>query len=109
MKIMITSRHFDLTNAIRDYVQGQIEAQLPEILKISSVRVVMDLEKNRFLSDIQITVKLHDFAASAEDFDLYKSFDAALAKIIAQHDKLLDKVREHQHTPLRDATAPHEE
>ncbi len=105
MKIITTSKHFDLTEAIRLYTEEKIATALPESLKISSVRTTMDLEKNRFRTDIQILAKHHDFSANAEDFDLYKSFDAALAKAVAQVVKLIDKVQDHQHTPLRDATA----
>ncbi len=102
MKIITSSRHFDMTEAIRLYTDGKLAAMLPESFRVTSVRAVMTLEKNRFRTDIQVLLPDHDLNSLAEDFDLYKSFDAALEKVVAQVERVVGKGHNHNAPPMRE-------
>ena len=121
MNITVTGRQFEITPSIREYVEKHIETLLEDkALNVTSVNVVMDREKNRFKSSIVVNCKYHVVPAEVEDFDLYKSFDAAparqvdalldlsdgdaaLLKIDSQLTTLRAKIRDHQAQPMREA------
>lgn len=104
MKINITGRQFEITASIREYVEQQINAMVEDkALSITSVNVVMDREKNRFQTSIVVNCKYHTVPSVVTDFDLYKSFDAALLKVDTQLKTLREKIRTHQVVPLCDS------
>ena len=104
MNITVTGRQLEITPSIREYVEKHIETLLEDkALNVTSVNVVMDREKNRFKSSIVVNCKYHVVPAEVEDFDLYKSFDAAADKIDVQLTRLKEKIRDHQAEPIREA------
>jgi ribosomal subunit interface protein len=64
-------------------------------LKITSVRVVLDVEKNRCKAEIIVNMKNHDLEAVTETLDMYQAIDQSIEKIDSQIRKLLDKVQDH--------------
>lgn len=107
MNLNLTGRQFDITPSIREYVEARITSVTEDrALGITSVNVVMDLEKNRFEVNIVLNCKGHVCEATVEDFDLYKAFDAAADKVDAQLTKLKEKIRDTRQTePMRAAEA----
>ena len=104
MNLNLTGRQFDITASIREYVEARIASVTEDkSLKISSVNVVMAREKDRYKTNIVLNCKYHVFESTVEDFDLYKSFDAALLKIDSQLTTLRAKIRDHQAQPMREA------
>ncbi len=110
MNLNLTGRQFDITPSIREYVEARIAAVTEDkTLNITSVNVVMEREKTRFQTNIVMNCKYNVFEATVEDFDLYKSFDAAADKINVQLTKLKEKLRDnHQAEPLREAESKSE-
>lgn len=107
MNLNLTGRQFDITPSIREYVEARVASVTEDrALGITSVNVVMDLEKNRFGVNIVLNCKGHVCEATVEDFDLYKAFDAAADKIDSQLTKLKEKIRNTRQTdPMRVAEA----
>ena len=106
MSINVTGRQFEITEAIRTHVESRLGALLADpVIKATSVNVVMEREKNRFISSIVLSCKYHVLPAKVEDFDLYKSFDQAASKIEAQVDVLKEKIREHKAEALSSTEA----
>ena len=107
MNLNLTGRQFEITPSIREYVTARVAAVTEDkSLNITSINVVMELEKNRFKTNVVLNCKYHVFEATVEDFDLYKSFDAAAEKIDAQLTKLKEKIRNNrQADPMRVAEA----
>ena len=104
MNLNLTGRQFDITPSIREYVEARIVSITEDkSLKISSVNVVMEREKERYETNIVLNCKYHVFESTVEDFDLYKSFDAAADKIDVQLTRLREKIRNHQAEPIREA------
>lgn len=107
MTLNLTGRQFEITTSIREVVEARVASITEEkSLNVTSINVVMELEKNRFKTNIVLNCKYHVFEATVEDFDLYKSFDLAAEKIDAQLTKLKEKLHDnHRADPVRVAEA----
>ena len=107
MTLNLTGRQFEITPSIREYVENRVSGVTEDkSLSITSINVVMGHEKNRFQTNIVLNCKYHVFETTVEDFDLYKSFDAAAEKIDAQLTRLKEKIRNNRQTdPMRVAEA----
>jgi len=103
MNATIIGKQFVITQAIRTYVEQHLEVLTGDAsMKIGSVKVVMEREKNRFTTSLVVNCKYHTFTAVVEDFDLYRTFDAALDKVSRQLYNLNRRVRDHHAVPLCD-------
>ena len=110
MKISVTGRQFEITPSIREYVESRIQALVEDkALDFSSAKVVMDYQKNSFITTLVVNCKYHVVPAEVEDFDLYKSFDACVAKVDTQLKTIREKIRSHQAPPLREVAEVEEE
>lgn len=96
MQITISGRHVSVTDAMKAHVESKLSSVLdvPQ-LKITSVKVVLDVEKNRCKAEILVNMKNHNFEADDESHDMYQSIDAAVAKIDHQISHLIDKLQDH--------------
>ena len=108
MDITVSVRHFELDNEVRDYAVKSAEAAFSEFrLRISSVNIVLDLQRNLITAHLDAAVKDHPVTAASQAFDnVYKAIDEAVAKASAQMRRYLDKKQDHKHTPpIGEATA----
>ena len=97
MSINVTGRQFEITPQIRERVEGTLKIFLENpTLKTSSINVVFSREKNRFKTSLVVNCKYHVITSEVEDFDLDKSFDAAVQKVEHQLKSLQEKIREHK-------------
>lgn len=94
--VQITGKQFTVTADVKTFIQGRIQG-IEECagLKVSSVNVVLEREKNRFHVNIVFNCKLHSINAKAEDFELLKAVDVAMDKLEHQAMVLHGKIREH--------------
>ena len=108
MDITVSVRHFELDNEVRDYAVKSAEAAFSEFrLRISSVNIVLDLQRNLITAHLDAAVKEHPVTAASQAYDnVYKAIDEAVAKAAAQMRRYLDKKQDHKHTPsLGEATS----
>ena len=108
MDITVSVRHFELDNEVRDYAVKTAEAAFSEFrLRISSVNIVLDMQRNTITAHLDAAVKEHPITAASQAFDnVYKAIDEAVAKASAQMRRYLDKKQDHKHTPpMGEATA----
>ena len=108
MDITVSVRHFELDNEVRDYAVKSAEAAFSEFrLRISSVNIVLDLQRNTITAHLDAAVKDHPITAASQAFDnVYKAIDEVVAKAVAQMRRYLDKKQDHKHTPpLGEATS----
>ena len=101
MDITVSVRHFELDNEVRDYAVNTAEAAFSEFrLRISSVNIVLDLQRNLITAHLDAAVKEHPITAASQAFDnVYKAIDEVVAKASAQMRRYLDKKQDHKHTP----------
>jgi putative sigma-54 modulation protein len=91
MEINITGQQFDLTPAIKAYVEeklGKLTQQLDHIIK---VHVVLKIEKTANIAHADLHAKGHDLYAKAEGADMYSAIDLLAEKLLQQARKLKDK------------------
>ena len=100
MDITVSVRHFDLDNEVRDYAVKAAEDAFSEFrLRISSVNIVLDLQRNLITAHLDAAVKEHPITAASQAFDnVYKAIDEVIAKASAQMRRYLDKKQDHKHT-----------
>ncbi len=96
MQIIITGRNFEVTELIRSNTASKIESLFTYYpnLKVSSVRVTMEIEKNHQAKvGICAAVKKQQMVAEGAALDLYKAIDEAVEHLKTQLDKYVDKYK----------------
>lgn len=78
MKITITGKELQATEAIKDYVEkkvARIEKYFASDLETMEVNVTIKVEKNAQIAEMYVAVKGENFKAVTENKDLYASID----------------------------------
>jgi putative sigma-54 modulation protein len=102
MQITITARHFELTRAIRDYVETSCLKIKRYFDHIITLHITLALENSRNICEVSLHASRFNLQSQAEEMDMYLSIDNALEKIEAQIKKLKDRVTDHQKRALKD-------
>nr|MDK2851444.1 putative sigma-54 modulation protein [Candidatus Cloacimonadota bacterium] len=102
MQITITARHFELTKAIRDYVESSCLKLKKYFDHIITIHVTLALENNRNICELSMHAGKFSLQSEAEEMDMYLSIDNALDKLEAQIKKLKDRVTDHQKRALKE-------
>ena len=101
MNIIISGRHFTVSNELKQDIENRLTDILTnKSLKISTVRVILTMEKKRYSAEIIVNLKHHDIESNTEDYNLHDAVDAAINKVETQVRRYLDKVQTHQHEKL---------
>ncbi len=95
MNLNITGHHIEVTPAIRDYVTGKLDRVIRHFDSVTSVHVILSVEKLQQKAEITVHVKGKDIFADAVDADLYASIDALVDKLDRQVLKYKEKVSNH--------------
>lgn len=103
MKISITGRHFDVTDAIKDYTESGLEKVRAHFDKVIDAEVILSVEKHRHIAEINLHVNGHRANAKESSDDMYVSIDSALSKIDRQVEKYKDRIQRHQPRRAREA------
>lgn len=98
MQIKLTGHHIEITQALRDYVNDKLERIERHFENVTSVHVILSVEKLRQKAEATIHVAGNGIFADAVDADMYAAIDALIDKIdrqIKKHkEKLTDKHRD---------------
>ncbi|MCP3965576.1 MAG: ribosome-associated translation inhibitor RaiA [Lentisphaerae bacterium] len=96
MQIIISGRHFNVTDEMKAQINERLTAILEhKSLKITTVRVILAQEGSRFLAEVIVNIKSHDIEAKAESYDMNESVETIIDKIEIQVRKYLDKMQDH--------------
>jgi putative sigma-54 modulation protein len=97
MNINITGHHVEVTPALRDYVTGKIDRVIRHFDHVTSVHVVLSVQKLKQKAEITLHVKGKDIYADADDADLYAAIDLLTDKLSRQVLKHKEKISDHAH------------
>lgn len=97
MNINITGHHVEVTPAIRDYVNLKLERVIRHFDHVTSVHVILSVEKLKQKAEVTLHVKGKDIHADSTGADLYASIDAVTDKLDRQVVKHKEKVTDHPH------------
>ena len=100
MQIIISGRHFEVSEPMKQRIEEQLNSLFADsTLKVSTVRVVLALEKSRWMAEITVNIKGFDVQSTAMGYDMYKVVDEAIHKVEVQVDKYIDRVQDHHRKP----------
>jgi len=102
MQITITARHFELTKAIRDYVETSCLKLKKYFDHIITVHATLALENSRNICELSLHASKFSLQSEAVEMDMYLSIDTALDKMEGQIKKLKDRITDHQKKALKD-------
>ncbi len=95
MQINITGHHLEITDSLRTYVETKFNKLERHFDHISSVNVILNVEK--LLQKAEATIRLSgaDIFASSEDNDMYAAIDNMIDKLDRQVLKHKEKLKKH--------------
>lgn len=97
MNINITGHHVEVTPALREYVTGKVDKVIRHFDHVTSVHVILTVEKLVQKAEITVHVKGKDIHADSNDADLYAAIDKLVDKLDRQVLKYKGKNHDHAH------------
>ncbi len=97
MNINITGHHVEVTSAIREYVVSKLDKVIRHFDHVTSVHVILSVEKLKQKAEVTLHVKGKDIHADSTGTDLYASIDSVVDKLDRQVVKHKEKVTDHPH------------
>ena len=98
MTIMVSGRHVEVTDAMKDYAESKLKAILEDRHKITSATIVLGLQKTRHQAEVIVHGKNLNIEANTESYDMYESIDNTMGKIDRQISRYFDKKQDHHKT-----------
>ena len=94
--IIVTGRHIEVTDAIREFARKKIEAIHIDYPRIVEARVVVDVQKDRHVAEIVLFCADHiTVQASTTGTDLYAALDETVTKIMRRMRKHKTRLMKH--------------
>ncbi|MCB1959493.1 MAG: ribosome-associated translation inhibitor RaiA [Rhodocyclaceae bacterium] len=101
MNLNITGHHVEITPAIREYVNTKIDRVIRHFDNVTSVNVILSVEKLVQKSEVTVHVRGKDLFAESQDEDMYAAIDAMTDKLDRQVIKYKQKMQGHGHDALK--------
>lgn len=101
MNLTITGHHVEVTPAIRDYVNGKLDRVIRHFDNVTSVSVVLSVEKLKQKAEVTVHVRGKDIHVESDDVDMYAAIDALTDKLDRQVLKYKHKNHDHGHDTLK--------
>ncbi len=95
MQINLTGHHVDLTDSLRDYVHDKFEKLERHFDHLTSIHVVLGVEKLRHKAEATIHMNGNSVFADATQEDMYAAIDLLLDKLDRQVLKYKEKLKDH--------------
>ncbi|MCW8408420.1 ribosome hibernation promoting factor [Legionella sp. PATHC035] len=95
MQINITGHHIDVTPALRAFTEEKFDKLERHFDHITSINVVLNVEKLRQIAEATVHVTKGELHASAESDDLYAAIDNLIDKLERQLSKHKEKILNH--------------
>lgn len=96
MNLRITSRHMDLTPALRNYVEMRFGRLNRYGLKVGSLQVVLDVEKLQHKAEVTGAVSGKRIQAKTSTPEMYATIDALVDRVDAQFRKWKERLVNHK-------------
>lgn len=95
MEVTITGQHLDLSNPLRERITQKIDRAASHFEHITSVHVVIHVEKSEHAAEITANIAGAQVHAHASASDMYVAIDSAADKLTAQLRKHKEKTVDH--------------
>lgn len=97
MQITITSRHMELTDALKNHVENKVIKIKKYVENAIVVHVVLAVEKYRHIAEVTLQVDGQTIKGVEETGDMYSSIDKVMSKIERQAKKHKEIISKHSH------------
>ncbi|HEV7777822.1 MAG TPA: ribosome-associated translation inhibitor RaiA [Luteibacter sp.] len=95
MQVQLSGQHIEITPALREHVQSRLDRLERLYDNITSLAVVLSVEKLEQRADGTLAVAGNTFHAQAVDADMYTSIDILVEKLVVQLRKHKEKHCDH--------------
>lgn len=106
MQIQISGHQIEVTQALRDHVQSRLTKLDKYFDNVTSLAVVLSVEKLQHRAEATLSVSGRTLHAEASDGDMYASIDLLLDKLVAQLRKYKEKLTAHHREEGRELRTP---
>lgn len=96
MEITVTGRHFDVTAAIKQYLEKKLSRLERFTLKLVEAHVMLTQEKYRHIAEVTLLGKRLRFTAKEVTHDMYASIDQLCDTIWLQVERYHERVKSHK-------------
>ncbi len=94
MQIMVTGRHVEVTDEVREYIRDKVGKLTKFYDRIHEIEVILDHEAEEFMAELIVRADhKHTFVASDTGPDTFKLIDNITDKLERQLKKLKEKRR----------------
>jgi putative sigma-54 modulation protein len=101
MNLTITGHHLEVTQPIRDYIESKLERVIRHFDHVTSVSVILTVEKLRQKAEVTLHVRGRDIFVEAESEDMYATLDNLIDKLDRQVLKHKEKTGEHSRESVK--------
>lgn len=105
MNLKITGHHVEVTDALNDYVNGKLERVIRHFDSVTSVNVILSVEKLNKKAEVTVHVRGKDLYVESVDADMYAAIDSMADKLDRQVIKYKQKSQDHDHGALKRQSA----
>ena len=95
MEKIIAGRHLDVSDSLKEFIYNELAKIERDYHKLTSARVVLDVQKNWHYTEILLHGKNLSIEAKAKSKQIRPSISSAVEKTKKQLKKHLDKVQNH--------------
>ena len=95
MQIKLTGHHIDMTPALRAYVEEKIGRLERHFDHMTSVHVILSVEKERHMAEATVQVNGGSLFADERHDDMYAAIDGLIDKLDRQIKKHKEKLTDH--------------
>ena len=97
MQLNVSGHHVEVTDSLRNYVSTKLERIERHFDRITNMKVILSVEKQRQKAESTIHVIGGEIYAAAEHNDLYTAIDQLADKLDRQVIKKKEKAKGHKH------------
>lgn len=109
MKINMTGRHVEVTDALKQAVGDSLDKIIRHYPDIDNIHVILSVEKNEKSAEAIIHYMGQDLVAKCANDDLYKAIHDVRGKAEVLLKKRKSQIKDHGHSKLTDVASLEEE
>lgn len=106
MQVMVTFRHLEPSEGLRQYAEDKVQRVYKYLRRPIEAHVTLSVLKHRHVAEVQVTANHLNITATEETDDLYSAIDLAMSKVERQVQKQVAKYKEHKGSASAAAGAP---
>ncbi len=100
MQINISTRHGQINEETRQFIQEKVEKLLHLFNRITMIEVTVDLKEDQQLVEILVNAEhKHDFVAREQNSEILTAVEAVIHKVEGQLRRYKGKIQNHRRDP----------